>query len=156
MMVAGNPGFFETAKLVCIQKAHRSAQLYIALLAHGFVSLNSSIKFLARQGSASCYNGKTMYTFIFIHAGSSQNFLCAKHGMRLTFCMIVGRLGTELAVLWTFATAAINNRAQVHMVTNTGSPDFVCSLTQFIQITGKEGLQIILSGKTAASNNFLS
>ena len=46
MVIAGDTCFVEAVQLLCIQKAHGSAQLNIAFLAHGVVCLNGGIKFL--------------------------------------------------------------------------------------------------------------
>ena len=46
MMIAGDTCFMEAVQLLRVQKAHGSAQLNIAFLAHGIVCFNGGIKFL--------------------------------------------------------------------------------------------------------------
>ena len=58
--------FVQTVQLLRGEKAHRRAQVNLALLVHGLIRMNRFVKFFSRQSSAGCYNRKTIHSFSLI------------------------------------------------------------------------------------------
>ena len=70
-------------------------------------------------------------------------------------CVMMGRLRTVFAVLPAPSAFSIDDRTQIHFLAAEMGADPVRPLTQLLQITVQEKVQILLPGQPSSRDNFL-
>ena len=127
MMIARHTRFVQTVQLLRREKAHRRAQVNLALLVHGLIRMNRFVKFFAGQRTAGRDDGKAVNALALVHLTGLDNFLLRQKIIDLALGVMMRRLRTVFAVLRTAAASAVDNRTEIDFVTDKMRADLVCA-----------------------------
>ena len=129
MMIAGDTGLMQTMQLLTGKEAHRSAQINLQITVHSLIRMNSLVEFFTGQRLACSYNGKAVHALLLIQTCQLYDILLRQEAVNLAIGMVMCGLRTEFAVFRTAAAAPVDDRAQIHTLTDKMLADFICAFT---------------------------
>ncbi len=151
-MVACDAGRMEAVQLLSGQDAVGGAQVDGQFLFHAAVGSKGFLEILSHKGPAACYDGKTVGTGFLVGAGIGDDRFLIEETVLLASRVMARCLGAVFAVFTAAAAAAVDNGAEIDVVSAEMTLQLTGAFFEGGQGTGQHGLdEGIFPGQTVSS-----
>ena len=155
VVIARHPCLAQAAQLAARDETMRRAEINRQRLPHRPIGVKRLLKLLAREGTARGDDGEAVRPRVLIRLRMSDDLLLREERIRLHPRLVTRRLCTVLAVLPATTAAAVDDRAQIDVVSAELLLQTMSPLLQLLQRSIHEHRAVVLTTDAVARDNLL-